>query len=189
MRELGWLRDEALNGYFADGSDLKVLSDSCNPVLEVSSSSLSHSFSVRVCIAMVAKLRSTDQKTYAVLGNRVINEFPIWEDSMLAAHNSLKNLTVIFAMNGFQAIRSTHGANYLVSMKDKFKSFDFEVCSIDGYDEAPSTMTSDMSRLALQRRLGHSLLKPSNEKNCFSWNITTSGATHVWIRIIIRKLL
>ncbi len=52
MRELGWLKDEAFTGYFADGSDLKGLSDSRIPGLEVTSGSLGHGFSVGVGMAM-----------------------------------------------------------------------------------------------------------------------------------------
>jgi len=62
MRELGWLKDEAFSGYFVDGSDLKGLSDSRIPGLEVTSGSLGHGFSVGVGMAMGAKLRGTDQK-------------------------------------------------------------------------------------------------------------------------------
>ena len=78
MRELGWLKDEAFSGYFADGSNLKGLSDSRIPGLEVTSGSLGHGFSVGVGMAMGAKLRGTDQKTYALVGDGEINEGPIW---------------------------------------------------------------------------------------------------------------
>ena len=83
MRELGWLKDEAFSGYFADGSELKGLSDSRVPGLEVTSGSLGHGFSVGVGMAMGAKLRGTDQKTYALVGDGEINEGPIWEGACL----------------------------------------------------------------------------------------------------------
>ena len=74
MRELGWLRNEAFTGYFADGSLLKGLSDSCIPGMEVTSGSLGHGFSVGVGMAMGAKLRDTEQKTYVLVGDGEINE-------------------------------------------------------------------------------------------------------------------
>jgi transketolase len=74
MRELGWLKDEAFSHYFADGSDLKGLSDSRVPGLETTSGSLGHGFSVGVGLAMGAKLRGTDQKTYALVGDGELNE-------------------------------------------------------------------------------------------------------------------
>jgi transketolase len=135
MRELGWLKDEAFTGYFADGSDLKGLSDSRIPGLEVTSGSLGHGFSVGVGMAMGAKLRGTDQKTYALVGDGEINEGPIWEGALFAAHHALKNFMVIVDENGFQAMGRTQDVIHLGSIQAKFESFGFESLSIDGHDE------------------------------------------------------
>jgi transketolase len=135
MRELGWLKDEAFSGYFADGSDLKGLSDSRIPGLEVTSGSLGHGFSVGVGMAMGAKLRGTDQKTYALVGDGEINEGPIWEGALFAAHHALKNFMVIVDQNGFQAMGRTQEVLDLGSIQAKFESFGFEALSIDGHDE------------------------------------------------------
>jgi transketolase len=136
MRELGWLKDEALSGYFADGSELKGLSDSRVPGLEVTSGSLGHGFSVGVGMAMGAKLRGTDQKTYALVGDGEINEGPIWEGALFAAHHALKNFMVIVDENGFQAMGCTQDVLDLGSIQAKFESFGFEAVTIDGHDEA-----------------------------------------------------
>lgn len=135
MRELGWLKDEAFTGYFADGSDLKGLSDSRIPGLEVTSGSLGHGFSVGVGMAMGAKLRGTDQKTYALVGDGEINEGPIWEGALFAAHHALKNFMVIVDENGFQAMGRTQEVLDLGSLQVKFESFGFETISIDGHNE------------------------------------------------------
>lgn len=135
MRELGWLDDEAFSGYFADGSDLKGLSDSRVPGLEVTSGSLGHGFSVGVGMAMGAKLRGTDQKTYALVGDGEINEGPVWEGALFAAHHELKNFMVIVDENGFQAMGSTRDVLKLGSIQAKFESFGFEAITIDGHDE------------------------------------------------------
>ena len=136
LRELGWLKDEAFSGYFADGSDLKGLSDSRVSGLEVTSGSLGHGFSVGVGMAMGAKLHGTDQKTYALVGDGEINEGPIWEGALFAAHHDLKNFMVIIDENGFQAMGSTQDVLNLGSIQAKFESFGFEVITIDGHDEA-----------------------------------------------------
>ncbi|MDD5276309.1 MAG: WxcM-like domain-containing protein [Methylovulum sp.] len=103
LRELGWLKNEAFSNYFADGSDLKGLSDSRVSGLEVTSGSLGHGFSVDVGMAIEAKLRGTGQKTYALVGDGEINEGPICEGALFAAHHNLKNFIVIVDENGFQA--------------------------------------------------------------------------------------
>jgi transketolase len=126
MRELGWLKDEAFSGYFADGSDLKGLSDSRVAGLEVTSGSLGHGFSVGVGMAMGAKLRNTEQKTYALVGDGEINEGPIWEGALFAAHHALKNFMVIVDENGFQAMGRTQEVINLGSIQAKFESFGFE---------------------------------------------------------------
>ena len=136
LRELGWLKDEAFSGYFADASDLKGLSDSRVPGLEVTSGSLGHGFSVGVGMALGAKLRGTDQKTYALVGDGEINEGPIWEGALFAAHHELKNFMVIVDENGFQAMGSTQEVLGLGSIQAKFESFGFEAITINGHDEA-----------------------------------------------------
>lgn len=135
MRELGWLPEEAFTRYFSNGSELKGLSDSRIPGLEVTSGSLGHGFSVGVGLALGAKLRNTDQKTYVLVGDGEINEGPIWEGALFAAHRQLKNFMVIVDENGFQAMGPTNEVLNLGSIEDKFESFGFEVASIDGHDE------------------------------------------------------
>jgi transketolase len=135
LRELGWLKDADFSEYFSDGSDLKGLSDSRIPGLEVTSGSLGHGFSVGVGLAMGAKLRATDQKTYVLVGDGEINEGAIWEGSLFAAHHHLKNFMVIVDENGFQAMGSTHEVMRLGSIQAKFESFDFEAVTVDGHDE------------------------------------------------------
>ena len=135
MRELGWLSEKAFTHYFSDGSDLKGLSDSRIPGLEVTSGSLGHGFSVAVGMALGAKLRNTDQKTYAIVGDGEINEGPIWEGALFAAHHQLRNFMVIVDENGFQAMGSTNEVLGLGSIQAKFESFGFEAITIDGHDE------------------------------------------------------
>lgn len=135
MRELGWLKDEVFSGYFADGSDLKGLSDSRIPGLEVTSGSLGHGFSVGVGMAMGAKLRGTDQKTYALVGDGEINEGPIWEGALFAAHHKMNHFMVIVDENSFQAMGKTNEVLNLGNIGSKFESFGFEALTIDGHDE------------------------------------------------------
>ena len=135
LRELGWIKDDAFSGYFSDGSELIGLSDSRVPGLEVSSGSLGHGFSVGVGIAMGVKLNKTDQKTYVLVGDGEINEGPIWEGALFAAHHQLKDFMVIVDENGFQAMGCTQDVLALGSIQAKFESFGFEACTIDGHDE------------------------------------------------------
>jgi transketolase len=135
MHELGWLDDSHIQGYFKDGTDLKGLSDSHVPGLEVTSGSLGHGFSVGVGIALGLKLKGTDQKVYAILGDGELNEGPIWEGSLVAAHHHLDNLMLIVDKNGFQAMGTTDDVLALGNLSAKFTSFGFETLQVDGHDE------------------------------------------------------
>lgn len=135
MREMGWLPEEAFMQYFSDGSDLKGLSDSRVPGLEVTSGSLGHGFSVGVGLALGAHLRHTDQKTYVIVGDGEINEGPIWEGALFAAHHQLKNFMVFVDENGHQAMGKTNDILDLGSIQAKFESFGFEAITVDGHDE------------------------------------------------------
>jgi len=135
MHELGWLNDSHIQGYFADGSELKGLSDSRVPGLEVTSGSLGHGFSVGVGIAMGLQRKSTDQKVYAIVGDGELNEGPIWEGALVAAHHRMDNLMLIIDKNGFQAMGTTDDVLALGDLSAKLTSFGFETLEIDGHDE------------------------------------------------------
>jgi transketolase len=135
MRELGWLDDTHVNGYFSDGSELKGLSDSRVPGLEVTSGSLGHGFSVGVGIALGLQRKGSEQKVYAVLGDGELNEGPIWEGSLFAAHHQLDNLMVIIDKNGYQAMGTTDEVLTLGDLSAKFASFGFDTAEVDGHDE------------------------------------------------------
>jgi len=136
MRELGWLDDTHIQGYFSDGSALKGLSDSRVPGLEVTSGSLGHGFSVGVGLAMGARRKRTDQRTYAIVGDGELNEGPIWEGALVAAHHRLDNLMMIVDQNGFQAMGTTDEVLALGDLRAKFASFGFETLEADGHDES-----------------------------------------------------
>lgn len=136
MRELGWLNDADIAGYFSDGSHLKGLSDSRIAGLEVTSGSLGHGFSVGVGMAMGVKRLGTDQKVFIVAGDGELNEGPIWEGALIAAHHRLDNLMLIVDENGFQAMGTTNDVLSLGDLSAKFASFGFATLAVDGHEEA-----------------------------------------------------
>jgi transketolase len=135
MREKGWISERQISGYFSDGSQLKGLSDSRVPGLEVTSGSLGHGFSVGVGLALAVHLKGTDQKVYTLVGDGELNEGPIWEGSMFAAHHQLSQFMVIVDENSYQAMGATREILDLGSIQSKFSSFGFHAISCDGHDE------------------------------------------------------
>jgi transketolase len=136
MHELGWLNETHIQDYFKDGSELKGLSDSRVAGLEVTSGSLGHGFSVGVGIAMGLQRKATDQKVFAIVGDGELNEGPIWEGALVAAHHRIDNLMLIVDKNGFQAMGTTDDVLSLGDLSAKFISFGFETLEVNGHDEA-----------------------------------------------------
>ncbi|RTD95858.1 transketolase [Variovorax atrisoli] len=145
LYELGWIDRVDIDQYFHDGSRLKGLSDAHVPGCEVTSGTLGHGLSVGVGLALAAQRRKTGQKCYAVIGDGEINEGPIWEAMLFAAHAKLDNLMVIVDANGFQAMGTTDEVMKLGDLGAKFAAFDFDVLTIDGHDmDAISAAIEDL---------------------------------------------
>lgn len=152
LHELGWLSEEELSRYFADGTRLKGLSDAHVPGLEVSSGSLGHGLSVGVGLALAAKRRGSDQRVFAIVGDGEINEGSIWEALLFAAHFELSNLIVIVDKNGFQAMGSTREVMELGNLSAKLTAFGLETREVDGHDRQALERT--LSALAQHPRRG-----------------------------------
>lgn len=136
MHALGWLSDADVQNYFANGTRLKGLSDSRVDGLEVTSGSLGHGLSVGVGLALAAKLRQTGQQVYAIVGDGELNEGPMWEAALFAAHNRLDNLLILVDKNDFQAMGRTDEVLALGDLVAKYHAFGFDALEVDGHDEA-----------------------------------------------------
>lgn len=150
LHELGWISDDDLANYFGDGTRLKGLSDAHLPGLDVTSGSLGHGLSVGVGLALAAKRRESDQRTFAIVGDGELNEGAIWEALLFASHFELANLMIIVDANGFQAMGSTQEVMRLGRIAGKLTAFGLEVRETDGHDEA-----------ALDRTIGELIKSPS----------------------------
>jgi transketolase len=135
LREIGWITDDELKKYFADGTRLKGLADVHVPGIEASCGSLGHGLSVAVGLALAAKRRNTNQRCFAVVGDGECNEGSIWEALLFAAHAELTNLIVIVDANGLQAMGTTDEVLRLGNLAEKFRAFGFETLESDGHDE------------------------------------------------------
>ena len=135
LLEMGWLSNDDIFNYFENGTNLKGLADSHVPGIETTAGSLGHGFSVGVGFALASKINKTDQKTFVIVGDGEINEGPIWEGALFAAHHNLDNFMVIIDENGFQAMGSTNKIMNLGSIQSKFESFGFDALTIDGHNE------------------------------------------------------
>jgi len=141
--DLGWLSDKEIDNYFASTNVLKGLSSANVSGIEVSGGSLGHGISVATGIALAAKLKNTDQRVFAIVGDGEMDEGSVWESLMIAAHFELKNLIVIIDVNKFQAMgQSKPGAN-IRNFKEKLLAFNFETEIVDGHNQKDLALCFD----------------------------------------------
>jgi transketolase len=136
FRELGWLSDTELDAYFRDGTHLRGLCEADVPGCEVTSGSLGHGLPIAAGIAFGLKRLGSDRRVYCIVGDGEMNEGPMWEALLFAAHQKLDNLTVIVDANQFQAMGRTEDVLGLEPLPAKFEAFGFNAVECDGHDTA-----------------------------------------------------
>ncbi len=134
LEGLGFLKEEDLHNYFKNGSELRGLSESNIPGIEVTSGSLGHGLPIATGIALGMKLSSKPNRIFCIAGDGEMNEGPMWESMLFAAQHKLSNLCLIVDANQFQAMGKTENILSLEPLKEKFTSFGFECAEVDGHD-------------------------------------------------------
>ena len=104
------------------------------PGVDMSTGSLGQGLSVACGMAKGAKYLEKSFRVYALMGDGEIEEGQIWEAAMFAAHYKLDNLCAIVDLNGLQIDGPTAVVMNSAPVDEKFKSFGFEVITINGGD-------------------------------------------------------
>lgn len=102
------------------------------PGVDMTTGSLGQGLSAANGMAMAAKLDNKDYRVYTILGDGEIEEGQIWEAAMAASHYKLDNLCVIVDKNNLQIDGRTGEVMNSAPLDEKFRSFGFEVITIDG---------------------------------------------------------
>jgi transketolase len=104
------------------------------PGVEFSTGSLGHGFSVGVGMAMAARLKNEDWRTFVLIGDGELNEGAVWEAAMHAAQHKLDSLNVIIDYNQMQASGTSDLVVSVNPLREKFVSFGFDVSEVNGHD-------------------------------------------------------
>lgn len=134
FRELGWLSDDDLRRYLADGTVLRGACEVGVPGCEASGGSLGHGLPVAVGMALGLRLRGETRRVWCVVGDGELDEGSMWEAIALAAHRRLDNLAVIVDANGWQALGRTSDVLSLEPLAARFEAFGFAAVECDGHD-------------------------------------------------------
>lgn len=149
--EIGWLKDSDLDNYFHDGTHLRGLCEADVPGCEVTSGSLGHGLSIACGIAFGLKRKGSARRVYCIVGDGEMNEGPMWEALLFAAHQKLDNLVVIVDANQFQAMGRTEDVLGLEPLPAKFEAFGCRTLECNGHDlaaleEALNMLTASTGR-------------------------------------------
>jgi transketolase len=132
---VGYISKDELNTFENSGSSMLG-----HPVInrrlgiEFSNGSLGMGLSLGVGVSLAnLKLKKTN-KVYVVLGDGECNEGSVWESAMSASHFKLNNLTAIVDNNNLQQTGSNKDIMNLLDIKEKWKSFGWNVKEIDGHN-------------------------------------------------------
>ncbi len=104
------------------------------PGVEVSTGSLGQGLSIAVGIALAGKLDRKNYRTFCIMGDGEQQEGQIWEAAMEAGHHKLDNLIGIIDYNRLQIDGWVKDVMNVDPLAEKYRSFGWEVLSIDGHD-------------------------------------------------------
>lgn len=97
------------------------------PGVEASTGSLGHGLAMAVGMALGLRIKHSDRRVFALIGDGESNEGAIWESALLAGHLNLRNLTCIQVDNQSSALR-------MGDLAAKFAAFGWDATTIDGRD-------------------------------------------------------
>jgi len=102
--------------------------------VDMSTGSLGQGLSTAVGMALAAKIKNKDYRTYAICGDGEIAEGQIWEAAMSAAKWNLDNLCIFVDVNGLQIDGKTADVMPSEPLDKKFEAFNWNVIKIDGHN-------------------------------------------------------
>ena len=147
LAQRGYFAKEELNNLRQLGSMLQGHPDMKKvPGVEMSTGSLGQGFSVACGMAMAATLDNAPWNVYALLGDGEVQEGIIWEAAMSAAHYKLDNMIAFLDYNGLQIDGEVESVMNINPIEDKFKTFGWNVITIDGHDFDQIFAALDMAK-------------------------------------------
>lgn len=114
------------------------------PGIEGISGSLGHGIGMASGFIFADRMDRKSRNVFVVIGDGECYEGSIWEAAMFAAHHELYNLKVIVDRNQLCILGKTEELVRLGNLEDKWRSFGWNVISIDGhnYEQIDSAFTS-----------------------------------------------
>jgi transketolase len=135
LAERGFIPPARLADYCADGSPLEInVSERLGPPVETTCGSLGQGLSVGLGMALAARRRGQEWRTYVLLGDGEMQEGQVWEAAMAAGSFGLDNLCLVVDLNWMQVEGHADNVLRMDPVAAKWAAFGWEVQTIDGND-------------------------------------------------------
>ncbi|MBC8530722.1 transketolase [Gehongia tenuis] len=135
LSHVGFFGEDVLSGYAKPHSVLGgEPSGESIPGIETPTGSLGHGLSFGVGTALASKMSHADFETFVLLGDGECEEGSVWEAVIAASALKLGRLIAIVDVNGLQKMATVSEIAGISSWEDKWRSFGWDVVSVDGHD-------------------------------------------------------
>jgi transketolase len=104
------------------------------PGLDASTGSLGHGLPISLGLALSARLKKQDFKTYCLMGDGECDEGSVWEAAMAISHYKATNVVAIVDRNRCMIDGETKDVMTLEPFTDKWRAFGFNVIEVNGHD-------------------------------------------------------
>lgn len=150
------------------------------PGIDMTTGSLGQGFSCAMGMAKAAKMDKKDLFIYTIIGDGESQEGQIWEAAMFASAQKLDNVIAFTDYNKMQIDGYIDEVNGLEPIEDRWKSFGWDVVSIDGHDVGAILHAVDNARkvkgkphmIILNTIKGKGIYFAENQLGCHNMNIT-----------------
>jgi transketolase len=109
------------------------------PGIEMNTGALGHGLPICIGMALAAKMDGEKFRVFTLLGDGELAEGSNWEAGLAAAHYDLDNLVAILDHNTLQITGHTRDVMSNEPLDEKWRSFGWEVRSVNGHDYAALT--------------------------------------------------
>lgn len=106
------------------------------PGIEAATGSLGHGLPIGLGMAISSMITGNNFNVYVLLGDGECNEGSVWEAATMAVAQKVENLTIFVDANKWQGTDRSADLVGSTSLKDKWESFGWNTCEIDGNDMA-----------------------------------------------------
>lgn len=106
------------------------------PGVEFNTGSLGHGLSYANGVALGARLRGKDFRTYCIMGDGEIQEGSVWEAAMAGSHFKLDNVCAIVDYNKVQENGPVNEIKNLEPLAERWGAFGWNAIEVDGHDFA-----------------------------------------------------